>query len=92
MARSTPTLDFLTPKQLKCLAMFYFDGMTQSEIAEALGIDQSRVARHIKRGREKLAKRRMRPHRVERVGGPKLWTMDPSQLDRLGPDDVKARW
>jgi len=92
MARSTPTLDFLTPKELKCLALFYFDGMKHKDIAEILGVSRQRVSKYLSRGRKKLAKRRMRPRRVERADEPAILRWGSARLDNLTPDDIRARW
>ena len=85
-------MDFLTARELQCLAMYYYDGLRQRQIAEALGLKQQTVATYLERGRTKLAERGMNPKRIELVDPPTCKTMDPSQMDRLGPDDVKAVW
>ena len=43
MADAVP---LMTDRQRDCLAL-YLDGMTQEEVGAELGIDQSRVARHV---------------------------------------------
>jgi predicted DNA-binding protein (UPF0251 family) len=85
-------MDFLTPGELQCLAMYYYDGMRQRKIAKAIGMSQPTVSRLLESGRTKLAERGMNPKRIELVDPPTCKTMDPSQMDRLGPDDVKAVW
>jgi len=93
MDHTTPTLDFLTPNELKCCAMFYFDGLTQATIAKGLGRSQPSVSRYIKRGTKKLKARHMVPRRLTRDGDrPKLIPVNPKWIDHLGPGDVKAMW
>jgi len=43
MAKAVP---LMTDRQRDCLRL-YLDGMTQAEVGKELGIDQSRVARHV---------------------------------------------
>jgi DNA-directed RNA polymerase specialized sigma24 family protein len=92
MARSMPALDFLTQRQQQCLALYFYDGLNTQQIADELGIARPVVSRHLKRGKARLAARGMVPKRRERADLPQLYTMDPSQMDRLGPGDVKAVW
>ena len=44
----------LTDKQREILNMFYFGGMSVTEIADNCGVNKSTVSRHLKRSREKL--------------------------------------
>ena len=44
----------LTPRQKRCLTMYYFDSMTMAQIGSSLGLDESTVSRHIKAARKKL--------------------------------------
>lgn len=78
----------LTDRQLACLALYYFDGMNQREIAERLGIGQRAVAYHINAGLAKLAQCGMTPKRMELEFTPLLQTN--INMDALGPDDIKA--
>ena len=81
-----------TARQLDCLAAHYFDGLTQAEIADQLGIDRSVVAKHIKAGNAKLAKLGLEPKRAEIAARPKLIHTDPEILDGLSPGEVTAQW
>ena len=47
-------LDELTDRQMECIEMYFWGEMTQQEIADDLGIGQSRVAQHISAGIKKL--------------------------------------
>ena len=44
----------LTEQQHTCITMVFFDGKTQKETAEIIGISRSTVSRHIKAGLQKL--------------------------------------
>ena len=46
----------LTPNQQKVISMYYFDGMSQSEIATILGITQQNVSRTLTRSQKALKK------------------------------------
>lgn len=38
----------LTKRQYECIKLFYFDGLSQTEIAQRLMINQSTVCRHLR--------------------------------------------
>jgi predicted DNA-binding protein YlxM (UPF0122 family) len=82
----------LTDRQLTCLAMYYFDGLTMQDIAEGLELHKTTVSQHIRYGRKKLKSVGMTPTRVERDDTPRMVTMDTDAIDRLGPDDIVAAW
>lgn len=44
----------LTEKQLEVVQMYFYDNMTQQEIAEELGTSQQMVAKHLKYAIKKL--------------------------------------
>ena len=44
----------LTPRQQQVLTMYFDEGMTMPQIAQALGVHTSTVSRTLKRAREKL--------------------------------------
>lgn len=44
----------LTERQQECVRMYYFEGMTLVQIAEALGVAPSTVCRHLKKARARL--------------------------------------
>ena len=77
----------LSPRQLLCLAMWHFDGASQRDIAETLGISHQAVCQHTQEGRRKLKEAgfKLRPLATD--------LECPAQLrGDLGPGDVKARW
>ncbi len=41
------SFEYLTPRQMKCIQLFYWEGLTQRQIASQLGISQPTVAQHI---------------------------------------------
>jgi RNA polymerase sigma-70 factor (ECF subfamily) len=53
-------LDTLPRQQRLCVALFYVDGLTVAEIAEALGISDGAVKFHLHQGRERLRARHPR--------------------------------
>jgi len=82
----------LTERQTECLAMYYFDGLTQREIATRLGVVKMTVCEHIAAARKKLAAAGMKASRLEMSAWPQIHSMDPGQIDRLGPADVRGVW
>lgn len=44
----------ITPRQRQCMTLYYQHGFNTSEIAQALGLDKSTVARTIRRGEARL--------------------------------------
>ncbi len=82
----------LTKRQMRCLAMWYFDGMTERGIAEVLGISHVAVHKLLGRGRKKLKAAGLRPQRRYLDYKPKLLVRDTGFLDSLGPDDIRAVW
>ncbi len=45
----------LTKKQYECIQLYYMQGKTISETAQALGINKSTVSRHLAAAKQKLA-------------------------------------
>ena len=82
----------LTPRQALCLALHCFDGLTQTEIGLRLGITQRAVAYHIVAAHRRLAKVALRAKACRTGFQAVLFPMDPSEIDRLGPRDIKAVW
>ena len=83
----------LTDRQISCLALYYFDGLGQKDIADRMGLkSHSTVNQHIKSGLKKLEALGMTPSRKEFEHTPRIITMDPAQMDKLGPEDIVARW
>ena len=85
-------MDFLSSRELECLAMYYYDGMRHKAIAQMVGLSRRRIGQILDSGRTKLAERGMTPKRMEAVDQPKIHMMDPHAMDRLGPADVRAVW
>jgi len=83
-------MDFLSERELQCLAMYFYDGLRQREIAKSLGIKQRTVSHYLDRGRAKLAEHGMTPQRLQREERPKTILMDPRQMDNLDPESVVA--
>lgn len=44
----------LTERQRECVLLYYFQGLTQEEIAGRLGINKSTVCLHLQKARERL--------------------------------------
>lgn len=82
----------LTTRQTECLALFCFDGLTQIEIGERLGIGGRAVRYHLAAARKKLAAAGLEAVRLETQDRPTITSMDPARLDRLGPADIRAKW
>ena len=82
----------LTERQMRCLAMWYFDGLKQAEIAERLSMSQPAVCQHIAAGRRRLTRAGLTPRRPEAQEPPIIITMPPEMLDSLAPADLKALW
>ena len=56
-AALAPMLSALTPRERMIIDLRFEDGLSQSEIAEALGLSQTQVSRLIRRALEKLSQR-----------------------------------
>jgi RNA polymerase sigma-B factor len=56
-AALAPMLSALTPRERMIIDMRFEDGLSQSEIADDLGISQTQVSRLIRRALEKLSQR-----------------------------------
>jgi RNA polymerase sigma-B factor len=56
-AALAPMLSVLTPRERMIIDMRFEDGLSQSEIAETLGLSQTQVSRLIRRALEKLSQR-----------------------------------
>lgn len=82
----------LTVRQALCLALHCFDGLTQKEIGLRLGISQRAVAYHIAAAHRRLAKVALRAKVCRTEFEAVLYPMNPSEIDRLGPRDIKAVW
>lgn len=79
----------LTRRQIEVLAMIYFDGLTQQEAADQLGISLRAIKGIVSRGHKRLAARGLTLHKVplERAV---VQTMDPAIIDSLGPREIQG--
>jgi len=82
----------LTDKQMRCAALYFWDGLPEREIAEQMDISGPAVHKHIKVAKRKMAAVGLRPQKLVSDFRPKMIAMDPHQIDSLGPEDVKAVW
>lgn len=44
----------LTARQLECVQLYYYEGLTEEEVGARLGIGKSTVCRHLQRARKRL--------------------------------------
>lgn len=82
----------LTPRQVECLARYYFDGRSQAEIAEDLDVAQSAVCRHIRAARRRLRKAGLVLRRPQTLVPPVIQLMPPVQMDELSGREIRGRW
>jgi len=82
----------LTARQLDCLSLYYFDGLTQAQIGRRLGISQRAVCYHLRSGRGKLAARDLNPSRRQTVDPPTLVSMDIEGLERIPKEAIRGQW
>jgi len=82
----------LTDRQLTCLAMYYYDGVTQQAIAARLSVTRQAVCRFLAAGRKKLHAAGMAPKRLHLETAARLTTLDTAALDRLSAEDALALW
>ena len=83
----------LSDRQLLCMALRFFEGRTQQEIAERLGTSQPAIYYHIAAGRRRLARAGLT---IARSSGAhtrrRAVVLDPAILDELPPWEIKGRW
>lgn len=82
----------LTPRQVRCLAAYYFDGRSQAEVAEYLDMAQPTVCRHIRSARRRLRKAGLVVQRPQTLVPPVIQLMPPAQMDELSGREVRGRW
>jgi len=82
----------LTAKQAQCLALHCYDGLSEEEIGLRLGIRHQTVSRRIVAARRRLDKVGLRAEPVHIEFQAVLCPMDPAELDKLGPREIKAVW
>ena len=82
----------LTKRQAACMALHSFDGLTQSQIAVRLQITERAVRYHLVAARRRLREAGLRPRRRLSQFQAKIYPKDPSELDNLAPDQLKALW
>jgi len=73
----------LTDRQIQCLAMRHFDGLTTRQIGQTLGITHATVARHLRYGRDRLRAAGLRIRRLQRPDEPACFLMAPSEMQEL---------
>ncbi len=81
----------LTRRQTQCLSLYYFDGLSQTEIGVELGVGQRSVSQHLAYGRKKLAAVRLTVTR-RIVEPPQMAQMDIETLDKLTSQLLRGRW
>ena len=82
----------LTAKQALCLALHCFDGLTQEDIALSLGVTHQAVCCHIAAARVRLARAGLCLRKPESEPEVTVYPVDPAELDKLGPDELKVLW
>ena len=82
----------LTDRQLACLAMYYFDGLSQSQIGCELGIGERSVGLHIRRGANRLAAIRLEPRRIRMECEVTVEPLDIVDWEKLSLGDIRAVW
>jgi len=82
----------LTTKQAQCLALHCYDGLTHEEIGLRLGITRRAASYHIAAARGRLARVGLEAEAVRIEFQAVLCPMDPYELDKLGPREIKAVW
>ena len=80
----------LSPREIRILSWYFYDGATQSEIAEEVGLSQQGVGLIIERATSKLVEAGY-PAPIRRHSGlgrdgerPVVFTCDPFVLDTIG--------
>lgn len=73
-------LKVLTRMQVRVCVMYFYEGKTQQQIADALGTTQTAVSKRIKRAQAALAKAGYPPMRMIREGKQNGRTIDPELL------------
>jgi len=82
----------LTPRQMQCLALYYYDGMSQEQIGRHLGIGQRVVSQHLQYGRDKLAVAELSIRRISTRTEIRITHMDTETLDRLTSEVARGLW
>ena len=82
----------LTPRQMQCLSLYYYDGLNQEQIGSHLGIGQRAVSQHLAYGLRKLVASRLEVRRVTMDAPARLTHMDTETLDQLSPEITRAIW
>ena len=83
----------LSDRQILCMALCFFEGRTQHEIAEQLGTSQPTVYYHIAAGRRRLARAGLKIAGSSGTHSRRgAVASDPARLDELPPWQIKGRW
>jgi len=77
---------------MQCLALYYYDGMSQDRIGEHLGIRQQAVSQHLQGGQKRLAAAALLIRRRSIEVAIKITHMDTDTLDSIAPEAVRAVW
>lgn len=79
----------LTGRQAACLAMRWYDGLGQREIARLLGMTPQAVGGHLRGARANLGKAGLAVRK--RTAAPAQMLLQSSEwLDRLTPEEIKG--
>ena len=81
----------LTDRQKQCLALYFYDGLTQERVGCSLGIRQRAVSYHLQAGLRKLTAVSLRPRPVA-MEAPSMTWMDTETLDKIPDGAVVALW
>ena len=82
----------LTAKQVQCLALQCYDGLSEREIARHLGIRQQSIHTCIVAARRRLAKVGLKAEVLRTEFQGVVGPMAPYEIDKLGPREIKAVW
>ena len=82
----------LTPKQVQCLALYCYDGLSERQIARRLGMRHQKVHRRIHAARGRLAKVGLEAEVLRTEFQADLCPMAPYEIDNLDPREIKAVW
>ena len=46
----------LTPRQLECVSLYFYEGLTEEEVGRRLGVSKSTVCRHLQKAKLRLGR------------------------------------
>ena len=82
----------LTAKQAQCLALHCYDGLSHDEIGLRLGMTRRAVSYRIAAACRRLDRVALHAKIVRIEFQADLLPMDPSEIDKLDPREIKAVW